>query len=165
MSRLLFGIQYLVVLCFSFKNKAKRVFLPLIICMLTFFAAAATFFVMIFAFNDKFKQTNRSIFAVWWVVQVLEGVVVIAVSCCWRTLSFKATHLVERMGLLTLIVIGEGAIGVTKTVAKVMGKTGPTLNASFLICCVILILASIFTLSSSGIEANRIQGLLLDVIL
>lgn len=143
MSRLLFGIQYLVVLCFSVKNKAKKVFLPLVVCMLTFFAAAAVFLLMVLAFKDTKKQTNRAIFAVWWVVQLLEGIVIIAVSCNWRTLSFKATHLVERMGLLTLIVIGEGAIGVTKTIAKVMGKSGPTLDGSFLICCIILVLVSI----------------------
>lgn len=76
-------------------------------------------------------------------MQLLEGIVIIAVSCNWRTLSFKATHLVERMGLLTLIVIAKGAIGVTKTTAKVMGKSGPTLDGSFLICCIILILVTI----------------------
>ncbi|QDS75713.1 hypothetical protein FKW77_008036 [Venturia effusa] len=140
MSRLLFAIQYLVVLLFSIKNKAKKLLLPLAICVLTFFTAAAIFFAMVLAFKDNEKQTNRSIFAIWWLVQLLEGVVIIAVSCTWRTLSFKATHLVERMGLLTLIVIGEGAIGVTKTIAKIMGKTGPTVDGSFLICCIILIL-------------------------
>lgn len=138
--------------------------------MLTFFAAAAIFFLMVLAFKDKTEQVNRAIFVVWWAVQLLEGIVVIGVSCIWRTLSFKATHLVERMGLLTLIVIGEGAIGVTKTISKVMGKTGPTLNGSFLICCIILILVSFSRVQPMGrisyyMNANCSQGLLLDVVL
>ncbi|KAE9983220.1 hypothetical protein BLS_009029 [Venturia inaequalis] len=140
MSRLLFGIQYLVVLCFSIKNKAKKVFLPLILCMLTFFSAAATFFVMVLGFDGEAKYIKQEVFAVWWVVQLLEAIAIIAVSCKWRTLSFKATHIVERMGLLTLIVIGEGAIGITKTITRIMGKSGPTISGSFIICCSILIL-------------------------
>jgi low temperature requirement protein LtrA len=35
----------------------------------------------------------------------------------WRIVSFKYTHLVERLQLLTLIVIGEGIIGMVKSVA------------------------------------------------
>lgn len=46
------------------------------------------------------------------------------------------------MGLLTLIVIGEGAIGVTKTVAKVLGK-GTTVEGAALICSIVLLLVSV----------------------
>lgn len=68
-------------------------------------------------------DVSVGIVSLWWVVMFLEGLSTIIISSCWRMLSFKATHLVERMGLLTLIVIGEGAIGVTKTVSKLMGKS------------------------------------------
>jgi low temperature requirement protein LtrA len=100
------------------------------------------FFLMIMAFSQKRNSANKPIFVVWWVVMVLEAIVVIGVSCKWRSLSFKATHLVERLGLLTLIVIGEGAIGVTKTVSKIMGKNGPDVQGSLLICCIVLVLVS-----------------------
>lgn len=59
-----------------------------------------------------------TIYYVWYIVLFGESAAVIGISSFWRTLSFKKTHIVERMGLLTLIVIGEGAIGVTKTVGK-----------------------------------------------
>ncbi|KAE9966305.1 hypothetical protein BLS_007106 [Venturia inaequalis] len=50
-----------------------------------------------------------------------------------------------RMGLLTLIVIGEGAIGVTKTVAKVLGK-GITIEGAALICSIVLLLVFLWML-------------------
>lgn len=68
-------------------------------------------------------EVDNIIVLLWAVVMLLEGTSTIVISSFWRMLSFKATHLVERMGLLTLIVIGEGAIGVTKTVSKLMGKS------------------------------------------
>jgi low temperature requirement protein LtrA len=82
--------------------------------------AGMAFFILILGFLHE-SATDRPIFVVWWVIMVLEAFIIIGVSCTWRSLSFKATHLVERMGLLTLIVIGEGAIGVTKTISKIMG--------------------------------------------
>lgn len=74
---------------------------------------------------------------------VLEAIAVVTISCCWRMLSFKKTHLMERMSLLTIIVIGEGAIGVTKTVSRIMGKHGLDMEGCFLIMCIIIILVSI----------------------
>jgi low temperature requirement protein LtrA len=94
---------------------------PLVTSIITFIIAAVVFFVLVLGFFDKTNAANRPIFVVWWVIMILEAFIIIAVSCTWRSLSFKATHLVERMGLLTLIVIGEGAIGVTKTISEIMG--------------------------------------------
>jgi low temperature requirement protein LtrA len=59
-----------------------------------------------------------------YVVLLVEAIVVIIISSLWRVLSFKHTHLVERMGLLTLIILGEGILGLTKSVAKIVSKTG-----------------------------------------
>jgi len=44
---------------------------------------------------------------------------------------------------LTLIVIGEGAIGVTKTIGKMMSK-GLDMEASGLVLCIVLLLVSKF---------------------
>jgi hypothetical protein len=71
---------------------------------------------------------------------MFEAVGVITISCFWKMLSFKKTHLMERMSLLTLIVIGEGAIGCTKTVTRMMGKSGLTVEGCFLVMCIITIL-------------------------
>ncbi|KAE9987055.1 hypothetical protein EG328_003837 [Venturia inaequalis] len=138
-SRFLFGIQYSVVWIFCARRKFKNLLLPVGLCLLSFFAAGGIFLGMSVAFTEKVAMTSRPIFAIWWVVMFLEGIIIITISCKWRMLSFKATHLVERMGLLTLIVIGEGAIGVTKTVAKVLGK-GTTIEGAALICSIVLLL-------------------------
>lgn len=84
----------------------------------------------------------KALYMVWYVVMIVEAIVIIAISCFWRMLSFKKTHLMERMSLLTIIVIGEGAIGVTKTVGRIMGKGGLDVEGCFLIMCIIVILVS-----------------------
>jgi low temperature requirement protein LtrA len=131
----------MVVLVFSQKRKVKELMIPLLCCIISFFVAAVVFFLMTLGFHED-AETSKSIFAVWWITMLLEVMILVAVSCKWRMLSFKATHLAERMGLLTLIVIGEGAIGVTKTVSKIMGESGPDLKSALLICCIILLLVS-----------------------
>lgn len=67
-------------------------------------------------------------------------------SMKWKVVSFKQTHLVERMGLLTLIVIGEGIIVMLKavnTVEKGAGwGRGWTPSIFFVVACAVMILVS-----------------------
>jgi low temperature requirement protein LtrA len=64
----------------------------------------------------------------------------IAISSTWRKLSFRATHIVERLGLLGLIIIGEGVIGTTKTTTRIMGRLGVYFEGCALIFAIVLIL-------------------------
>ena len=50
----------------------------------------------------------------------MEALAIIAISCVWRVVSFKHTHLVERIGLLTLIIMGEGIIGLAESVSTIL---------------------------------------------
>lgn len=93
-------------------------------------------------FYRPFATAPRGLYLVWYGVMVAEAIMVITISCCWRMLSFKKTHLMERMSLLTIIVVGEGAIGVTKTVGRIMGKGGLDVEGCFTIMCIIVILVS-----------------------
>lgn len=52
----------------------------------------------------------------WWTILPIESIIIVTISSVWRMLSFKATHMNERLSLLTMIIIGEGVIGATKTV-------------------------------------------------
>lgn len=132
-SRLLLALQYIAVLGYAIGRRASRVYLPLGLCI-----AALIVSLGIFAgFTQEFEpgpEARMSVLDktknVFYAVVGFEAIVVLGVAMIWRTLSFKKTHIVERMGLLTLIVIGEGAIGVTKTVTKLMGKHG--LQVSYL---------------------------------
>ena len=114
----------------------------------TYVVGTGVFGAMIPAYGAQ-KTAPEGLYMVWYAVMVAEAVITIAISCFWRMLSFKKTHLMERMSLLTIIVIGEGAIGVTKTVSRIMGKGGLTVEGCFLIMCIIVILVSPY-LSISG---------------
>jgi low temperature requirement protein LtrA len=75
-----------------------------------------------------------------YVTLLVEWIGTMAISMSWRKLSFTATHISERLGLLGLIIIGEGVIGTTKTIARTMGKNGPTVGSSAQIFCIVLLL-------------------------
>ncbi|ORY02000.1 bacterial low temperature requirement A protein-domain-containing protein, partial [Clohesyomyces aquaticus] len=136
MLRVLLIIQYFVVLVGVHKQGYHRLYLPLFLNILIYSLTAAMFAVSATAFTG---EPSPLMYSVGYIILFLEALGVITISCMWRTLSFKSTHLVERMGLLTLIVIGEGAIGVTKTIGKLMGK-GQDLQLSGLIFFIVLIL-------------------------
>jgi low temperature requirement protein LtrA len=141
MSRVLFSIQYLVLVIFIGKAKRTDLYLPVTLNAFVYILATAAYAAMIPAFAESKPVSARNgVYSIWWIVMSLETVGTIAISSCWRMLSFKKTHLVERMGLLTLIVIGEGAIGVTKTISRMMGKGGLDPEGSGLVLCIVLIL-------------------------
>lgn len=141
LSRVLFLVQYLIVGVFVGMAGRRDIYLPLFLNVLVYAVAAGAYAAMITAFTEaKPVTSSNGIYSVWWVVMLLETIATIAISSFWRMLSFRKTHLVERMGLLTLIVIGEGAIGATKTVSRLMGKTGLEPESSGLVLCIVLIL-------------------------
>lgn len=50
------------------------------------------------------KQPHSHNYIAWYVVAVVETAFIIAVSSRWKVVSFKGTHLIQRMSLLTLII-------------------------------------------------------------
>jgi len=52
-------------------------------------------------------------------ISIIEGLAVLLIAMTWRIVSFKYAHIVERLQLLTLIIIGEGIIGMIKSVASI----------------------------------------------
>jgi hypothetical protein len=135
-SRLLFVIQYSVVLAWAMKRVHYSLYLPLGLNILVYLVTSAIFAITATALSGR---PGKLVYSVGYIVLLLEAFCTVAISCYWRQLSFKKSHLNERMGLLTLIVIGEGAIGVTKTISKLLGK-GQDLQLSGTIFCIILIL-------------------------
>lgn len=82
----------------------------------------------------------------WYIIIGLEALAVITVSSIWRVLSFKHTHLVERVGLLTLIVMGEGIIGLLKSVAYVLAGSNVSVWAETgLVAAAVLLIVSPWT--------------------
>ncbi|GME27578.1 Low temperature requirement A [Neofusicoccum parvum] len=144
MSRLLLAIQYGVAL-FFIRKKIKGLGFPLGLTITTFTLCGGAYYSMVPAFSEA-SGNGLGIYYVWYIIIGIEVGVVTGTASIWRKLSFKKTHLMERLGLLTLIIIGEGAIGVTKTVAKLMSKSGLTFDGCFLVIFIVLILTFLFIL-------------------
>jgi low temperature requirement protein LtrA len=128
-----------------------------------FILTAALFLGMAIGFSKTTTPSN--LYVGWYVGFIFELIGTIGITSTWTTLSFKMTHVDERMALLTLIVIGEGAIGVTKTIAK-LNKESLNADGCILTFCIILVLVSAMDYSTiSIVVANMLLVLSLDVVL
>ena len=123
------------------RSKFSKLYFPMGLMIGLYLLAVGAFAAMTPAFKEG-DFSRRNVYIVWYIMMVVEAIAVITISSVWRMLSFKKTHLMERMSLLTLIVIGEGAIGVTKTVSRLMGKYGLDVEGCFLVMCIIGVLVS-----------------------
>ena len=54
-----------------------------------------------------------------YVVAIFEIIFNIVISSNWKSVTFKATHLVQRLSLLTLIILGEGVMTLIERIATV----------------------------------------------
>ena len=113
-SRIVLLIQYGSVL-FWVKGH-KKVVTPILIQMATFAIGAAVSLGLLFTFKSS---TSGRPYIVWYAIAVLEAIIVFLSSSQWRVVSFKRTNLNERCGLLTLIILGEGIIVLTKSMNSV----------------------------------------------
>jgi low temperature requirement protein LtrA len=88
------------------------------------------------------KQFTTKIHIAWYIVSAAEVVITVAISCYWRVISFKGTHIQQRMSLLTLIILGEGIIVICKAISKIVKNgsqfdgdlTGQIIAAVVIIC-------------------------------
>lgn len=137
-SRLILAVQYCTVLWFV--RSYQRTIPPVACTIGTLFMTAMIFLGMTFGFGPQHGGRAQD---GWYVVSVVEALVILAISSRWRILSFRHTRLVERVGLLTLIILGEGIIGMTKSLSNVMqGTTTVTGGSIGLVVCAVLIIVS-----------------------
>ncbi|CZT12132.1 hypothetical protein WAI453_003030 [Rhynchosporium graminicola] len=125
-SRFILAIQYLLVLIQVWKYKQTKT--PLALVAGSNFAAACIYLGITFSFHDDRSYGYRAFYA----IPIVEIAFNIAISSNWKVLSFKGTHLVQRMSLLTLIILGEGVIVVCKNISKIVKNKnawdGPTIG-------------------------------------
>ncbi|RDI85049.1 hypothetical protein Vi05172_g4962 [Venturia inaequalis] len=139
-SRGLLAMQY-VILYFS-KTRPARLRIPLLLNVVVFLVSGAIFIGLADVFSEKAEAqagVSRA-YITWYLVLLFELIGIIQISTIWKEINFENTHLTERMGLLTFIVIGEGAIGASKTTVEMMGGRVLTAEPIFLIACILLIL-------------------------
>lgn len=68
----------------------------------------------------RFDKGGSRVFVTWYVVAGLEAICTVLISNLWEVLSFTKTHLMKRMSLLTVIVLGDGIIVVAQNVVKIV---------------------------------------------
>lgn len=118
----LFG-QYDVALPYTKKYKMTVVPLGMVmastsLAAILYGALTPTYSKEVFDARGFEVPQKSSVYVAWYVVALSETVLTVTVSCYWRVISFKGTHMVQRMSLLTLIILGEGIIVICRSISK-----------------------------------------------
>lgn len=124
-SRFTLFCQYGVTL--SYTKMYKRTVLPLAMVMAWTFLASVLYGALTPLFpKEQFDADGRliaqksNVYIAWYIIAISETILTVTVSCIWRIISFKGTHMVQRMSLLTLIMLGEGIIVICKSISKIV---------------------------------------------
>jgi hypothetical protein len=125
-SRLVLAAQYGVTLYFV--RKHKKTVLPLSLVIGSTLIAALIYGSITGALPKEMcnlelgvcKQFMTNVHVAWYIISAAEIIITVGISCYWRVISFKGTHIVQRMSLLTLIILGEGIIVICKAISKIV---------------------------------------------
>lgn len=90
------------------------------------------------------EATKKKSYLGWYVMAAFEIAAVIVTSSVWKSVSFKKTHLVERMGLLTLIILGEGIIVMLKAINAVVKGFGWTKSSFGVVAAALCVIVSFY---------------------
>lgn len=148
--RFLLVIQYGIVLYFV--RGFHKTLVPLVLTMAVYLAAGIAFLVTsLISRGADITGAQAATRVTWWYIIIgVEILGVVVISSIWRILSFRHTHLVERVGLLTLIVMGEGILGMTKAVAyDVLGRDVSIWTQFGLVTSAVVLIVSISILRNS----------------
>jgi hypothetical protein len=134
-SRLVLAAQYAVTLYFV--RKHRRTIVPLSLVIGSTLVAALIYGSITAALPKETcnlelgvcKQFTTRVHVAWYIISSAEIIITVAISCYWRIISFKGTHIVQRMSLLTLIILGEGIIVICKAISKIV-KNGSQFDSS-----------------------------------
>lgn len=153
--RFLLVIQYGIVLYFV--HGFHKTLLPLALTMCVYMAAGIAFLVTYLLDRGvRLDSAQASTHVVrWYIIIAVEVFAVLIISSVWRVLSFRHTHLIERVGLLTLIVMGEGILGMIKFVAyDVLGRDVSIWDEVGLVAGAVSLIVSYSTIPIHSISAN-----------
>lgn len=114
-SRFALSVEYAAVVWHT--RKYRNTILPLSLLILTHLSASMVYLGLSFTFRDG---SGSLAFITWYVIGFIETIINVGLSFCYKVLSFKGTHLTNRMSLLTMIIIGEGIIVTCSNVSTVV---------------------------------------------
>lgn len=113
-SRLTMTTQYLTIMWNTRRYKTATV--PIAMAAGVHFVAAIVYLGTAFGFQGG----GSALWVIWIVMTVVEAVLQVAFSLQWTPLSFRGTHLCQRISLLSFILMGEGIITVCLSVGRIV---------------------------------------------
>ncbi|KAM5348005.1 hypothetical protein ACJ41O_007829 [Fusarium nematophilum] len=116
-SRLCLAVEYSSILWHIRKYKKQR--MPMLLQIGLNFIAAMIYLGITF----RFQHGNSSVFIAWYVIAGAEVFLTFAVAYFYPVLSFTGTHLMKRLSLLTVIVLGDGIIIIATSVVTIVKST------------------------------------------
>lgn len=141
--RYVLAIQYGIV--FYSVHGFHKTLLPLLLTITVYLLSGSAFLTTyLIDRKTQFTDTEGATHMIrWYIILSVEILAVNLISSKWRVLSFGHTHLVERVGLLTLIVMGEGIIGMIKSVAyDLLGRNATIWTEAGLIVAAVVLIVS-----------------------
>lgn len=120
----------------------KKIITPLSIHITSFAIGAVLCFSFLFMFNAR---SSGQIYVGWYIIIIMEALAVFLSSSQWPSVSFQHTNLSERCGLLTLIILGEGIIVLTKSLNYVVKGENFSPGIIAQVITAVLIIVSLLT--------------------
>ncbi|EGE82820.1 hypothetical protein BDDG_05764 [Blastomyces dermatitidis ATCC 18188] len=150
-SRIILALQYASIVWYI--KGYKRTVFPTLLVIATVFTTAMAYLGLAFTFT---RTSGHLAFLAWYVIGAVEAVFMISISSFWRVLSFKETAIIERFNGMTLIVLGEGVVGMTKAATSVaQGATNIPKSSIGLIISYILVIYFIYIIYFDQISEER----------
>ncbi|KAG8669817.1 hypothetical protein FPOAC1_009216 [Fusarium poae] len=113
-SRLALAIEYASILWHI--RKFKKQALPMLLQIGLNFVLAMIYLGTTFRFTNHISN----VYITWYVLAAVELVLTFILAYIFPVLSFQGTHLMKRMGLLTVIIVGDGIITICKSVVTIV---------------------------------------------
>ncbi|KAK2875024.1 hypothetical protein FQN49_001843 [Arthroderma sp. PD_2] len=120
-SRLMLSLEYFIASLYLFPS-LRAAAVDLFSVSLFLFATGLGYIGLYFLFNYHTATIGPYIWTIWWLMFAGETILVMARANQTPGIGFEDTHLNVRMGLLTLIIIGDGIISVTRIVNRTVGN-------------------------------------------
>ncbi|ATY63313.1 Low temperature requirement A [Cordyceps militaris] len=140
-SRICLAIEYAHTLAQIYKYKRAR--RPLYLQIAINVTSAAVYMGITF----RFKGKQSRVYITWYIFTAAEAILSLVISNYWKTLSFTRTHLMKRLSLITVMILGESIQTVSQNIATIV-KTpeawnpytiGMITSATATIYCVFLV--------------------------
>lgn len=153
-SRLILAFQYGV--AFVWIRSYKKALVPMLSHIAILISSAMIFLGLYFALG---ASSSQNVLIAWYFLVALEALAILMISGKVGFLSFRRTVLVERLGLLTLIILGEGIIDMCTSINKVGADSVYTPDIIGMIICSVCTIYAMWMLYFDHVQPERMGTL------